>query len=426
MAKVGTLITYPNYYRGQKALITGTLSGAAFDVKLVSDDVSPDAIGDSSTKLPVLRMNDEKTLFDSNAICFLLGNDSLRGRDVGETTEVLEWMQFADQELLPPLCAWVFPVIGVLKSDVKSVEQAKEDCLKILKVLDQHLLFRTFVLGDRLTLADVSLFCNLTFAYKHVFFESLRRPFVCLNRWFKTLQNNAAFRQHVGEIRWCEKEAKLDDGKARVKEESKDKPKKSKAPGATSVAPAVPSAPAAPATSEKRPFMKTKEELISKLKSMSIECLRIDHRHVNTVEELMPELGELPRPGVVGKNLFLKDKKTKKLYLLTTRWDRAVKLKDVAAAVGAKAELRLADESVLLETLGVTQGSVTPYALINDAAGSVTFLLDSVFVPNPSGADVAPLTYFHPLTNDATIGVTKTDLFKFLDHVSHPPTVLEL
>ena len=110
--------------------------------------------------------------------------------------------------------------------------------------------------------------------------------------------------------------------------------------------------------------MKTKEELMSKLDSLSIPYTRIDHRHVFTVEELIPVLGELPAPGVVGKNLFLKDKKTKKLYLLTASWDRNVKLKEVAAAVGAKAELRLADESVLLETLGVTQVYVWPFVAV--------------------------------------------------------------
>jgi len=418
MSSAGTLITYPNYYRGQKALIAGTLSNAPFDVKLVADDATSD-LGVDANRLPVLRIDAERTLSDSNAICFLLGNESLRGRDIEETTEVLQWMQFAEQELLPPICAWVFPIIGVLQSDAKSVEKAKEDCLQILKVIDDHLLFRTFIIGNRITLADISLFCNLTFVYKHVFSSSVRRPFVCLNRWFKTLQGHQAFRQHVGEIRWCEKEAKLDAKEAKPEAKEHKSKKSGQKPAPASSAPAV-SVPV-----EKRPFLKTKEELMLKLDSLSISFLRIDHRHVLTVDELIPELGQLPKPGVVGKNLFLKDKKTKKLYLLTAKWDREVKLKDVAALVGAKAELRLTDESVLLETLGVAQGCVTPFALVNDHAGAVTFLLDSVFMPKGDAAD-ADLAYFHPLTNDATVGVTKTDLSQFLLHVAHPPVVLQL
>ena len=56
--------------------------------------------------------------------------------------QVLQWMQFADHELLPPVCSWVFPLIGVFQSEAKTVEKAKEECLRILKVIDDHLLFR--------------------------------------------------------------------------------------------------------------------------------------------------------------------------------------------------------------------------------------------------------------------------------------------
>ena len=37
MAKVGTLVTFPNYYRGQKALITASLSGAQYDLEIVKE-----------------------------------------------------------------------------------------------------------------------------------------------------------------------------------------------------------------------------------------------------------------------------------------------------------------------------------------------------------------------------------------------------
>ena len=172
-------------------------------------------------------------------------------------------------------------------------------------------------------------------------------------------------------------------------------------------------------------MLRTKEELFAQLQSLSIEFVTVHHQHAMTIDELMPLLGQLPLPGVVGKNLFLKDKKKKnKLYLLTAAHDRPINLKNITAALGSAGELRLADESVLLETWGVKQGCVTPFALINDVAGNVTFLLDSIFMPKED--DEAQLAYFHPLTNDATTGVNKTDLLKFLEEIGHPPQVLEL
>ena len=61
----------------------------------------------------------------------------------------------------------------------------------------------------------------------------------------------------------------------------------------------------------------------------------------------------------------------------------------------------------------------------------VTLLLDSVFVPaaaadDADATDDAQLNYFHPLTNDATTGVSKADFMRFLDEIDHPPTILQM
>ena len=45
------------------------------------------------------------------------------------------------------------------------------------KVLNEHLKFRSFLVADRLSLADVIVFVNLLPAYKMVFDEKFRKPF---------------------------------------------------------------------------------------------------------------------------------------------------------------------------------------------------------------------------------------------------------
>lgn len=166
-----------------------------------------------------------------------------------------------------------------------------------------------------------------------------------------------------------------------------------------------------------------KEELLLKFQSLEMEWVAIQHPEVFTVETMMPHLKHLPVPGSVGKNLFLKDKK-KKLYLLTVHHDRPVRLDAIAKTLGASGGLRLADESILETTLGVKQGCVTPYALINDSKNLVTLLLDSVFVP----ADINDnsYAYFHPMDNAATTGLSKLDFQRFLDFIHHPPTILDM
>lgn len=127
----------------------------------------------------------------------------------------------------------------------------------------------------------------------------------------------------------------------------------------------------------------------------------------------MPHVGSLP--GAQCKNLFLKDKK-KKLWLLSARHDAEIKLGDVAKKVGAPGGLRLADETLLKETLGVTQGCVTAYALINDTNCNVKFLLDDELI-NGKYDKIS----FHPMVNSATTAITPQDFLKFLDAIKHTP-----
>lgn len=51
---------------------------------------------------------------------------------------------------------------------IKDTERAKEQVKRVLTVLNSHLLTRTFVVGERVTLADISLACNLQSLYELV------------------------------------------------------------------------------------------------------------------------------------------------------------------------------------------------------------------------------------------------------------------
>ncbi|KAJ0066797.1 hypothetical protein NL108_002812, partial [Boleophthalmus pectinirostris] len=71
---------------------------------------------------------------------------------------------------------------------------------------------------------------------------------------------------------------------------------------------------------------------------------------VFTVEEMMPHLQGVT--GAVSKNLFLKDKKKKSLWLVSARHDRQVNLNDLAKKLGVgSGNLRFADEAVMVEKL---------------------------------------------------------------------------
>ncbi|XP_007433483.1 prolyl-tRNA synthetase associated domain-containing protein 1-like [Python bivittatus] len=160
-----------------------------------------------------------------------------------------------------------------------------------------------------------------------------------------------------------------------------------------------------------------REALEVHLQGLSIQALSVDHPEVFTVEEMMPYVQHLK--GAHSKNLFLKDKKKKGLWLVTVLHDRQINLNDLAKKLGVgSGNLRFADEAAMLDTLKVGQGCATPLALFCDE-GKVNFVLDAGFLEG--GHD---RLYFHPMTNAATMGLHPDDFLKFLKSTGHEPIIV--
>lgn len=160
-----------------------------------------------------------------------------------------------------------------------------------------------------------------------------------------------------------------------------------------------------------------RKELMEYLENLGITSETTEHPAVFTVEAMMPYVGHLP--GAHSKNLFLKDKKKKRLWLVTALASREVNLNDLAKKVGASGGFRFADEAIMLEKLGVGQGCVTPLSLFNDTQQEVTFLLDASFVE-----DNHEQVNFHPMTNEATTGLKPEDFMKFVKATGHDPVLV--
>ncbi|MBM3484529.1 MAG: prolyl-tRNA synthetase associated domain-containing protein [Alphaproteobacteria bacterium] len=159
----------------------------------------------------------------------------------------------------------------------------------------------------------------------------------------------------------------------------------------------------------------TPDELFAALRTLDITTTTHHHPPVFTVEEARAHCAHLP--GGHCKSLFLKDKKDR-LYLLVALDERAIELNAIAKLIGA-ARLSFGKPELLMEVLGVTPGSVTPFALVNDREVRVTVVLDA-------GMMRLDLLNYHPLTNTATTAIRPTDLRRFIVSTAHQPTELEL
>lgn len=106
----------------------------------------------------------------------------------------------------------------------------------------------------------------------------------------------------------------------------------------------------------------TRRELVQRLAALGIEQHTFEHAPVFTVEEstaLDPEI-----PGGHAKNLFLMDHKDR-LFLVIAHAHTFIDLKALAKVIGA-GRLSFGRAELLMEALGVTPGSDTAFALIND------------------------------------------------------------
>lgn len=150
--------------------------------------------------------------------------------------------------------------------------------------------------------------------------------------------------------------------------------------------------------------MSEKQRIYDQLKKLGIKYEVVEHEPVYTMED-MDRLG-LPAKGTLCKNLFLRDSKGKRHFLVTCDEKKTVDLKGLAKKLGVSG-LSFASEERLEKYLGLKQGSVTPFGLINDEAGAVEFFIDRDLSRCKSLG-------IHPLENTATVFISYKDLDKFL------------
>jgi Ala-tRNA(Pro) deacylase len=149
--------------------------------------------------------------------------------------------------------------------------------------------------------------------------------------------------------------------------------------------------------------MRTKDELLAFLDSIGVAHDTTGHPAVFRVGE--GEDVKAAIPGAHTKNLFLKDAKDQ-IWLVCALGETRIDLKRLPEAIGS-ARLSFGSAELMGEVLGVTPGSVTLFALLNDKARRVKLVLDAALLePEPVN--------FHPLTNTATTAISQSGLRQFL------------
>lgn len=95
---------------------------------------------------------------------------TLLGSSVKDEATVLRWSSFANSELLPPIIAWINPVIGKAPSSPEILNAAAKNCEPILDVVARALQGgKKFLVGDNLTMADLFVVTALAREYQFIY-----------------------------------------------------------------------------------------------------------------------------------------------------------------------------------------------------------------------------------------------------------------
>lgn len=140
------------------------------------------------------------------------------------------------------------------------------------------------------------------------------------------------------------------------------------------------------------------------LEDLGIFYAKHEHPPVFTVEEAEKHWENIS--GAHCKNLFLRNKKGNRHYLVILESLKKADLKQLSNQLGED-KLSFASEERLMRYLGLEAGSVSPFGLINDSRKEVRVILDQEL----KGTD---RINFHPNVNTATVGIDFSDFERFL------------
>jgi glutathione S-transferase len=151
-------------------------------------------------RVPVI-VDGDVTVWESHTILRYLaaryGRESFWSEDAATRSRWERWMDWAQTTLQPDFLTgvfWGFYRTPQAQRDMRAVNEKIRHCAAHFQLLDAILANRPFLLGDRLTLADVPAGAHL---YRYFNIDIARPHVPNVECWYRTLQERPAYRTHV-------------------------------------------------------------------------------------------------------------------------------------------------------------------------------------------------------------------------------------
>ncbi len=140
------------------------------------------------------------------------------------------------------------------------------------------------------------------------------------------------------------------------------------------------------------------------LTALGIRYDAYEHPPVFTSEDVEAHWRSIPATPV--KNLFLRNKKGNREYLVIVGVEKRVDLQQLVKTIGDD-RLSFGSPERLMRSLGLTPGSVSPFGLLHEGSGPVRVIIDT-------DLRQAERLIFHPNINTASVTISFSDLERFL------------
>ena len=159
-----------------------------------------------------------------------------------------------------------------------------------------------------------------------------------------------------------------------------------------------------------------KQEIYDLLASKGIPYEVLEHQAVYTMEDM--DKAGITAKGGVCKNLFLRDAKGKNHFLVTVPEERRVDLKLLAEKLDST-KLSFASAEQLSSYLGVEQGCVSSFGVLNDESRSVTVVFDQSLQSSQAVG-------IHPNDNTASVWLDFKSLRRVIEEHGNPVKIIKM
>ena len=140
------------------------------------------------------------------------------------------------------LSNWYRPLLGWVPYNKKSVDEAIKGTEKVISVVEKHLVNNTYLVGERITLADLFATAIAARGFQFFFDKEWRSQHPAISRWYETVYHQPIYANVAAPFEFLEKPALANvppkkEEKPKQEKPKQEKPKQEKAAAAEEDAP---------------------------------------------------------------------------------------------------------------------------------------------------------------------------------------------